>query len=321
MAKKWNYKYQLYKHLQANTQAIYAEARKAGEEIGITEEWKNNIGLTGAVSGCHGLLVREVSQAMDDAARKVIPSAALDEKIRDIIKSVYGDAYDAALVNTCEGALNLSYDVLCMPPLTGRGDNYRARYMAPLERHLHHQGAYGRPFPPKYKEINAERGEAAGEYGMAGKRANNLDTIFVKMAGANYECHGIKYNPCPNLLHADGQKTVEQFETVAARHEELLRDRLAGLRHPWIRISRYSFFFPGSPRWATTPRDTGTATRTPITFRCCRKAWRSWPRSTTFPTSSITPGARRLSGRISASWARISSCTAWTRPPAPRPAA
>lgn len=222
MSKKWSYKYQLYKHLQANTQAIYAEARKAGEEIGITDEWKNNIGLTGAVSGCHGLIVTEVSKAMDDAARKVIPSAALDEKIRDVVKEVYGDGYDAALVNTCEGALNVTYDVLCMPPLAGRGDNYRARYMAPIERHLHHQGAYGRPFPPRYKEINAERGEAAGEYGMLGKRANNLDTIMVKMAGARYDCHGIKYCPCPDLLHADGQKTVEQFNEVAKRHESLL---------------------------------------------------------------------------------------------------
>lgn len=222
MAKKWQYKYQLYKHLQANTQAIYAECRKAGEEIGITAEWKGNIGLTGAVSGCHGLLMREVDEAVSDVARKVVPSAVLDEKLRDVVKEVYGDAYDAALVNTCEGGLQVSYDVLCMPPLAGRGENYRARYMAPLERHLHHQAAYGRPFPPKYKEYNAERGEAAGEYGILGKRATNLDTIMVRMQGADYQPHGIKYNAIPNLLHTNGAATVAKFAETAERHASLL---------------------------------------------------------------------------------------------------
>ena len=52
MANKFKFRYQLYKHLQANTNNIYAECRKAAEEIGITPEMKNNIGLTGALSGC-----------------------------------------------------------------------------------------------------------------------------------------------------------------------------------------------------------------------------------------------------------------------------
>ena len=222
MAKKWNYKYQLYKHLQANQAAIYAEARKAAEEIGITGDWKGSVGLTGAVSGCHGLLGREVEAAMHEVSRKVLPSAVLDEKIRDVVKEYYGDGYDAALINTCEAALNVSFDVLCMPPTMGKGDPYRARYLAPYERHTHHQAAYGRPFPPKYKEVNAERGEAAGEYGVQGKRAFNLDTVYIKMAGADYECHGIKYNTIPSLLHTDGAKTVERFAEVAARHVDTL---------------------------------------------------------------------------------------------------
>jgi hypothetical protein len=222
MAKPWDFKYQMYKHLQANAANIYAECRKAAEEIGIVGDLKGNIGLTGAVSGCHGLLGREVDEAIAAVSRKVLPSAVLDEKIRDIVKSFYGDEYDAALISTCEAGLNVSYDTLCMPPTTGRGDPYRARYLAPYERHMHHQGAYGRPFPPKYKEVNAERGEAAGEYGVQGKRAFNLDTVFVKPAGATYECHGIKYNPIPNMLHVDGDKTVEQFDTVATRHIDTL---------------------------------------------------------------------------------------------------
>ena len=191
MAKKFDFKYQIYKHLQANQAGIYAEVRKIADEIGITAELRGSIGLTGAVSGCHGLLSREVDAAVSAAARKVIPSAVFDEKIRDLVKSYYGDDYDAALISTCEAGLAVSFDVLCMPPTLGKGDTYRARYLAPYERHMHHQGAYGKPFPPRYKEINSERGEAAGEYGVQGKRAYNLETVFVKPAGARYDCHGI----------------------------------------------------------------------------------------------------------------------------------
>jgi hypothetical protein len=64
MTKKWEYRYRLYKHLQANQGAIYAEAKKVSEEIGITPEMRGNLGLTGSVSGCHGLLASEVEEAM-----------------------------------------------------------------------------------------------------------------------------------------------------------------------------------------------------------------------------------------------------------------
>ena len=108
MTKKWDFRYQVYKHLQANQGAIYAEVKQIAEEIGITPELKGNIGLTGAVSGCHGLLSREVDEALSAVSRRVIPSAVFDEKIRDLVKSHYGDEYDAALVSTCEAALAIS---------------------------------------------------------------------------------------------------------------------------------------------------------------------------------------------------------------------
>jgi len=108
---------------------------------------RGNLGLTGSVSGCHGLLASEVEEAMAAVSRKVLPSAVLDEQIRDEVKAFYGDEYDACLVNTCEAGLAVSYEVLCQAPSMGRGDTYRTRYMAPYERHMHHQGAYGRPSP------------------------------------------------------------------------------------------------------------------------------------------------------------------------------
>ena len=116
----------------------------------------------------------------------------------------------------------ISFDVLCMPPTLGRGDPYRGRYIAFYERFMHHPGAYGRPFPPKYKEYLAEQGETSGEYGIQGKRAANLDTLVVRMEGAEYTAHGIRYFPTPNLLHVDAAATLDRASHVAARHAEVL---------------------------------------------------------------------------------------------------
>lgn len=212
------YRYQLYKHLQARAQDIFAEARAAGEQLGIKPEQRGQVGLTGAVSAMHGALRRGVADAMHDTAYQAVSSATLDEGIRDVVKSVYGDGYDAALVNTCEAGLMVAFDVLFAPPSMGRGTPYNGRYLALYERFMHHPGAYGRPFPPKYKEYLAEQGETSGEYGIQGKRAANLEAAIVRMAGADYTAHGIKYHPSPNLLHVDGAATVARLERAAQQH-------------------------------------------------------------------------------------------------------
>src|SRR5579871_1634767 len=216
------YRFQFYKELHKSMPAIYAEAKKFADDIGITPEMKGKVGLTGAVSSCHALLTREVSQAIEDASRKVIENKFLIEEIREVVKDVYGDAYDAAPTNTCEAALWVSFDALATPPLTGRGDNYRARYIAPFERHLHHHGGYGRPFPPRYKDLFADRGVTAGELGFSGKRQDNTDAVFVPMEGAKYELHGIKQHPAVLLANYDTKKTLARIEAAANRHSSLV---------------------------------------------------------------------------------------------------
>ena len=94
------YRFQFYKELHKNMPVIYAEAKKFADEIGITPELKGKLGLTGAVSSCHALLTRAVSQAIEDASRKVIENKFLIEEIREVVKDVYGDGYEAAPTNT-----------------------------------------------------------------------------------------------------------------------------------------------------------------------------------------------------------------------------
>ncbi len=211
------FRMQIYKELHKNIPAIYAEARDLAVRIGIGPNIKGNIGLTGAVSGCHGLLSREVSQAIDGASRKVIQNKFLVEEVREIVKDVYGDDYDAAPVNTCEAALWVTLDCLASPPMQGRGGNYRSRYIAPFERHLHHHGGYGRPFPPRFKDLFADRGVTGGELGFNGKRLENTDAVFVPLEGGKYQVHGIKQHVAVLIAKHDAEKSLARIEQVAER--------------------------------------------------------------------------------------------------------
>lgn len=219
---KFKHKFQMYKHLQANISNIYADARKAADEIGVPKEIRGKFGLTGAISGCPAPLRKDIMEASERGATEVIPLAKLVDEIRELVKDVYGDEYDAAPVSTCEAGLWVTFDTLFTPPMQGRGDNYRARYIAPWEKHLHHQGGYGRPFPGWFKDILADRGATAGELGFYGKRQNNLDVVIVPLEGARYDVHGIKYHPVPLLTGVDPEASIERLAMHAEIHESML---------------------------------------------------------------------------------------------------
>ena len=78
----FKYKFQMYKHLQANTQKIYAEAREVAEDLGIGD-LKGKIGLTGAISGCPAPMRRNVLEAIEKGEKQVVPLAKIVDEIRD----------------------------------------------------------------------------------------------------------------------------------------------------------------------------------------------------------------------------------------------
>jgi hypothetical protein len=213
--KKFKFKYELYHHLFETQEEFLEKAKKIPAEVGLPSELRGQIGLTGTISENHGLLRREIIDAIAVGARKVTNNATLDKEVRRLVKDWYGDEYDAVATNTCEALLNVSFDTLASPPIAGRGQPYTARYIAPYEKHLHHQGAYGRPFPPKYKDYAADRGLAAGEFGQIGKRLTNLEAVLVPLEGAKYDCHGIKYHPCTLLSGVDAEKSADRIAQVA----------------------------------------------------------------------------------------------------------
>jgi hypothetical protein len=219
---KWKFKYEMYKHLSDKRGELYAEAKKIPKQIGMPEDLLGKVGLTGTVSENHGFLRKEISQAIEGGSRKAISNATLDQEIRGLVKSYYGDEYDAVAASTCEALLYLSFDTLATPPIAGRGDSYRGRYITLYERHLHHQGGYGRPFPPRYKDLFSDRGVTAGELGQLGKRLTNLETVIVPLAGAKYDCHGINYHPCCLMLGVDAKRSAETVAEEARKHEAYL---------------------------------------------------------------------------------------------------
>jgi hypothetical protein len=83
---------------------------------------------------------------------------------------------------------------------------------------MHHQAGYGRPVPPKYKEILADRGTTPGEFGFSGKRLDNLDVVIVPLEGAKYDLHGIKYHPVPMLTEVDVEASLEVIAATAESH-------------------------------------------------------------------------------------------------------
>ncbi len=191
-------------------------------ELGIPDDWRGNIGISASNSSRPGVLRRHIVEAIARESRRYAPLSQLGDELRRLVKSVYGDDYDAALVNTAEAGLSLAYDALIAPSLSGRGVPPRARCIVPLERHVEHHGSYGRPVPGRYKDLFADRGATAGELGLVGRRAENVDVVLVRLPGARYDVHGIKAYPCPLLTTVDPEAALAAYVRTAGIHAQEL---------------------------------------------------------------------------------------------------
>lgn len=216
--KKQVFRLDLYESLLTGRERLLARAGEVGKALGIPDELRGALGTCGASSALPGTIRQDVVEAMMRVAESFVSPRALGDEIRRLVKSVYGDAYDAAPANSCEAALEVAYDALLAPPQLGRGDSYRARCIGLLERHAEHHLSYGRPFPPRYKEVFAERGSTAGELGITGRRVLNTDVVMVPMEGARYDLHGPKMLQAPLLLETDANRTVATLKRVAQIH-------------------------------------------------------------------------------------------------------
>ena len=210
---------EFYESLLVNREKFISETIVAGEKLKIPDELKGRLGTSGAASTLPGAIPDDVLDSITRVSRDFTSPRKLADEIRSIVKSVYGDEYDVLATNSCESALRITYGSILSPPSLGQGDSYNARCIGLLERHTEHHLSYGAPFPPVYKDLFSDRGNTAGEFGIAGRRIRNLDVIIIPMAGANYQVHGPKMITSNLLLETDASKTFEHIAAQAKRHE------------------------------------------------------------------------------------------------------
>jgi hypothetical protein len=216
---KSNCRFDFYERLQKALPRIVAEASDHGRMLGI-DRLPDKVGLYPGASSCPGQMPSFVLDAIvaSNRADRIQPMQEYQEELRYTVKSIYGDAYDAVALNTCEAALRIVHEVLFAPPTMRKGDAYRARFLTMLNEDFEYLSCYGRPFPPKYKGLSADRSVAAGEFGVEAKALTNLDALMVRFAGGRYEVHGIKPNIVPMLQHVDIDASIARLRRTAERH-------------------------------------------------------------------------------------------------------
>jgi hypothetical protein len=217
------YRYQWYQKIYESIPKIHKEARQYGEELGI-QKLNTDVGIYAGSSARPGNLPSYVLDEIIAANRggRTLTLREVEDQVREVIKDVYGDEYDAAVANTCEAALRISMETLCAPPALRRGDAYRSRFLMLYGEDYEWIGGYGRAFPPKYKNLLVDRTVTGGELAVEGKSLANLDALYVRFSGASYPTHGIRFNPTSLLTQIDVDKTIENVKKAASRHAQLL---------------------------------------------------------------------------------------------------
>ena len=96
----FTYRLDLYESLRASTAKILEEADKIATDLRIPADLRGRFGISASNSSCPGPLRRDIVAAIEKASREVMPLNRLGDAIRRVVKSVYGDGYDAAPVNS-----------------------------------------------------------------------------------------------------------------------------------------------------------------------------------------------------------------------------
>jgi hypothetical protein len=212
------YRYQWYQKIYEQTPKIHEEARAFAKKIGL-DKLKDDIGMYPGSSARPGNLPNYVLDEIIKVNRngKTPSVRSIEDQLRDVVKSVYGDEYDAAAANTCEACIRIAASTLFQPPTMRLGDAYRGRVIMPYAEDIEWFGGYGRAFPPRYKNLLVDRTVSGGELGVEGKSLFNLDVVYVRLAGATYDCHGVRWNPTPLLSSVNEEKSTQAIAKAAQR--------------------------------------------------------------------------------------------------------
>lgn len=106
-------RYQWYQKIYEKTADIVRDARDFGEKLGL-HKLKDDIGMYAGSSSRPGNLPKYVLDEIVKAntGGKVMTLRNLEDQLRDVVKSIYGDEYDAAAANTCEACIRIALSTL-----------------------------------------------------------------------------------------------------------------------------------------------------------------------------------------------------------------
>ena len=173
------FRFQFYQQLQDKLPWIRAQAQAAGRKLGL-DKMKDEVGLYPGASSCPGVLPSFVLDPIVQSNHgKIQPVAHYQAELRALVKEIWGDQWDGLALNSCESVLRLVNEVAFAPPTLRKGEAYRARVLMPFNEDYEYLGSYGRPFPPLYKGLTADRSVSAGELAVEGKSLVNLDTNSI----------------------------------------------------------------------------------------------------------------------------------------------
>ena len=130
------YRHEWYQQIYERFPQIVSEAEGYGKKLGL-DKLTGEIGLYSGSSSCPARLPDYVLNAVVEANQKeILPLRTVEDRLRNVVKDLFGDGYDGAVVNTCEAGLGVAIDALMAPPFMRRGDAYRARMVssAPASR-------------------------------------------------------------------------------------------------------------------------------------------------------------------------------------------
>ncbi|MFX0017009.1 MAG: hypothetical protein ACFE98_20610 [Candidatus Hermodarchaeota archaeon] len=219
---KTKHKFQWYQSIYENIPKIREEASRITNELGLNRIERDSFGLYPGSSSCPGPLPNYVLQEIIVANKHVIPMRKIEDELRNVVKDIYGDDYDSAATNTCESAIRATFETLMAPPILRVGTPYRGRFIVPYGEDSEYIAGYGRPFPPRYKNIFVDRSVTSGELAVESKCLPNLDSLLVKLVGTKYEVHGVKSNLVPLMTRTNAEKSLKKIKMVAEKHIELL---------------------------------------------------------------------------------------------------
>ena len=110
------FKHTFYQRLATGRDAFLKRvAEDVAPKLGMADEWRGVISLTGSNSSRPGYLRPDMIQRIAEGARSPTGLDAIGEKIREVVKEVYGGHYDAVSFSTCEAALWASLETFAAP--------------------------------------------------------------------------------------------------------------------------------------------------------------------------------------------------------------